>query len=103
MTSPHSREQLRADVLHHVQGWNIGYPNHSNKIDDEVTDQLMSLIDTYTAQQSLLRAKEELEKIHALDTGDSSGALAVANAVADCLSELDKEIKASRLDAEGGK
>jgi hypothetical protein len=43
---------------------------------------------------------EELEKIHALDTGDSSGALAVANAVADCLSELDKEIKASRLDAE---
>jgi hypothetical protein len=60
-------------------------------------------LEAHTAQQSLKRAKEELEKIHALDTGDSSGALAVANAVADCLDQLDKEIKASRLDAEGGK
>jgi hypothetical protein len=93
MTNPHSREQIlgKIELATRTKFFNEHRKNMEFLADD---------IEVIIERESRLRAKEELEKIHALDTGDSSGALAVANAVADCLSELDKEIKASRLDAE---
>jgi hypothetical protein len=79
------------------------------------TSQLMSLIDTYTAEQSLLRAKEELEKVVNWDRKipeiityhdgkrwvQENGHIVWTAWVETRISELDKEIKASRLDAEG--
>jgi hypothetical protein len=69
----------------------------------------MSLIDTYTAQQSLLRAKEELEQLAELDytVGETAEYLKGVNdfqeIIKQAINHLDKEIKASRLDAEGRK
>jgi glycine cleavage system regulatory protein len=57
----------------------------------------------YTAQQSLLRAKEELESItspHKYEVWLKVDGEVVS--YAGRLTQLDKEIKASRLDAEGG-
>jgi hypothetical protein len=73
------------------------------------TSQIMSLIDTYTAQQSLLRAKEELEQLAELDytVGETAEYLKGVNdfqeIIKQAINHLDKEIKASRLDAEGRK
>lgn len=48
----------RGRVLQFVQGLNIGFPNHSNEIDQEVTDKFMALL-TSERQQWVEEARKE--------------------------------------------
>ena len=89
--NPHSREQLKNEVVSILA---LEFMAGSSEIVG-LTKQLMDVFDTYTAEQSLKRAKEELEKV---TTAGHSFRAYIDNR----LTHLDKEIKASRLDAEGG-
>jgi hypothetical protein len=117
MTNPHSREQQEE-----VRKWmcSLGWTEHQNfwslDSDTEMTTTMSKksvaffykLFDTYTAQQSLKRAKEELEQLAELDytVGETAEYLKGVNdfqeIIKQAINHLDKEIKASRLDAEGG-
>jgi hypothetical protein len=106
-SNPHSREQQEK-----VRKWmcSLGWTEHQNfwslDSDTEMTTTMSKksvaffykLFDTYTAQQSRLRAKEELEKLMKI----SLEAVILRGHIRNRINQLDKEIKASRLDAEGG-
>jgi ribosomal protein L4 len=99
------REMLQKKVRHMAHNYGKAYEGESGLLfpaeehETAFTSQLMSLIDTYTAQQSLIRAKEELEKLKQYN-GAYIGidGKRVDNMVHHTV--IDEAVK--RLDAEGG-
>ena len=104
MTNPHSREQLKNEVVSILA---LEFMAGSSEIVG-LTKQLMDVFDPYTAEQSLLRAKDTLDKVYELSPTAQfkdwkpQDAVAFYERLKAFEKQLDKEIKASRLDAEGG-
>jgi hypothetical protein len=114
-SNPHSREQPTKLLPIEQMLWKIAASllelDPEDHEDDEeiqpVYDKFKQLFDLYTAQKSLLSAKEEMELMQIIsfepdyDPGHIQP-MTLDEYLEDRINQLNKEIKASRLDAEGG-
>jgi hypothetical protein len=118
-SNPHSRKQpdLRKDISDiiefpqlpggHVSTRDLrGHPMSSTELGYKLS-LIMERFEAYTAEKSLLRAKDTLDKVYELSPTAQfkdwkpQDAVVFYERLKEFEKQLDKEIKASRLDAEG--